>query len=172
MTTDNSLDAQRRQQMAAYYEQYYDDLRAYLVRRLPYSDCADDVCQDVFLHVMLHGKMVTPVTAHSYFFTVAHNLLTDHLRRFYVKESKRDHLCRVMERATDGQRMVEQRDLCQVVSRFVDSMPQRRKEVFRLVDMCEYTVGDVAERFNLSIRTVEAHLYIARKEVRQYAACL
>ena len=48
--------------IAEYYSQHYEELKAFVAKRLLYSETAEDIVQNVFLKLMSIDSMVTPVT--------------------------------------------------------------------------------------------------------------
>ena len=61
--------------IAEYYSQHYEELKAFVAKRLLYSETAEDIVQNVFLKLMSIDSMVTPVTLPSLVYTTPHNLI-------------------------------------------------------------------------------------------------
>ena len=66
--------------IAEYYSQHYEELKAFVAKRLLYSETAEDIVQNVFLKLMSIDSMVTPVTLPSLVYTTARNLIYDSWR--------------------------------------------------------------------------------------------
>lgn len=52
--------------------------------------------------------------------------------------------------------------------RVINSFPQRRKNICYLYRYKDLSQMEIADRLNLSIRTIEKHLYLGRREVREH----
>jgi RNA polymerase sigma-70 factor (ECF subfamily) len=64
------------------YRRHGGDIHAYLARRLPRAEEAEDLCQETFLRAMrAEGQLRDPGRLRAYLFSTAHNLLVNHLRR-------------------------------------------------------------------------------------------
>jgi RNA polymerase sigma-70 factor (ECF subfamily) len=64
------------------YRRHGGDIHAYLARRLPRREEAEDLCQETFLRAMrAEGSLRDPDRLRAYLFSTAHNLLVNHLRR-------------------------------------------------------------------------------------------
>lgn len=49
----------------------------------------------------------------------------------------------------------------------IEKLPQKRKEVFEKAYLDEKKSSDIAEELNISVRTVETHIYKALKFIRE-----
>ena len=50
----------------------------------------------------------------------------------------------------------------------LEKLPEKRRTVYMMSRFEDKSAGDIAQELNLSLRTVETHLYIIRKEIREY----
>ena len=58
------------------------------------------------------------------------------------------------------------RDRREAISRSVERLPQKQQEVFRLSYFEEKNHQEIADLLGISIRTVDAHIYAALKNLR------
>ena len=59
-------------------------------------------------------------------------------------------------------------DLRRMESRRISALPEQRRKVYEMNRFQGKSSEDIAEELNLSRRTVENHLFISRKEVREF----
>ena len=59
-------------------------------------------------------------------------------------------------------------DLLACEKRRVEFLPSQRRKIYVMNRFEDKSVTDISEELNLSRRTVENHLFISRKEVREY----
>ena len=72
------------------------------------------------------------------------------------------------QRAGDADARVIVRDLQRHELMRVNSLPCQRRKIYIMNRFEGKTSADIAAELNLSVRTVENHLFISRKEVRNY----
>lgn len=102
-------------------------------------------------------------------FTIARNLVTDYLRRHYRRQEVAAYLYESGGLCSDETESgIVARDLQKAEYRRVASLPMQRRIVYAMNRFQGKTSDEIALRLNLSKRTVENHLFISRKEVREY----
>ena len=157
----------------ALIEQAYVELRSrvrtYILYKINDADEAEDMTQDVFLHLLEYGQVIQPETARSMIFTIARNLVFDHLRRHYIhQEVHNEILCSADIVNYDTESSIVARDLACQEKRFVSQLPPQRQRIYSMVRYDGKSVGDISDELHLSIRTLENHLAIGRREVRDH----
>ncbi len=142
-----------------YYEEYRQSVFFYICRRIENRSDAEDLTQDAFLRLPL-----------KYFiFTIVRNLLNDYLRRYYKRQEIDRYLYDMLPRETvePESRMVAD-ELRRLESRRVSALPEQRRKVYIMSRFQDKSAEDIAEELKLSQRTVENHLFISRREVREF----
>ena len=61
--------------------------------------------------------------------------------------------------------VVEQAEQRRLIRRFVDTLPEEKREVFRMVHDAEMEVREVAERLGIPEGTVKSRLHHARRRI-------
>lgn len=96
------------------------------------------------------------------------NLVNDYLRRYYKKQEITSYM---YDRTEVGHNEVEScvvaDDLLACEKRRVEFLPSQRRKIYVMNRFEDKSVTDISEELNLSRRTVENHLFISRKEVRE-----
>lgn len=128
-----------------------------------------DLVQDVFLRLLEYGQMVGKTTIQQFVFTIARNLMFDHLRRSFVEESATSYIYDTMPIVCNQtEETLFVRDILSLEQVRISSLPEQRRVVYFLSRFEEKGLAEIAKMLHLSRRTVENHLYISRKEVRDY----
>lgn len=151
------------------YQQYRGIIRNYIACRIPRSDEAEDLMQDVFVRLWEHSKFVNPETVRSLLFTIAHNIIIDRIRIYYRKEEFTSYIYKVQESArntTEEQMQVS--ELTLLHEKIVNTLPTRRRQIYEMNFYYEMPAPLIADKLCLSARTVEGQLLLARKSVRNY----
>lgn len=152
-----------------YYEEYRQSVFFYICRRIEDKDDAEDLIQDAFLRLLEYRMMIRRDTLKYFLFTIVRNLLNDYLRRYYKRQEIDRYLYDTLPVTTvePESRMVAD-ELRRLESRRVSALPEQRRKVYIMSRFQDKSADDIAEELNLSKRTVENHLFISRKEVREF----
>lgn len=155
--------------VAAAFNDYKSQLLGYINHRINNPDDAEDLVQDTFVRLLECGKMLRDDTVKSFIFTIAHNLITDYLRRFYKKQEICSYMMEsadVMSPSADSNTVVC--DLERLEKTKVAMLPLQRKKIYYMNRFMDMSADDISKRLCISKRTVENHLLIGRKEIREY----
>lgn len=152
-----------------YYEEYRQSVFFYICRRIENRDDAEDLTQDAFLRLLEYRMMIRRDTLKYFLFTIVRNLLNDYLRRYYKRQEIDRYLYDTLPVTTvePESRMVAD-ELRRLESRRVSALPEQRRKVYIMSRFQDKSAEDIAEELKLSQRTVENHLFISRKEVREF----
>ena len=151
------------------FQSHHSHLLAYVCYRIGDADDAEDLVQDVFVRLLECGKLLCKDTIKSFVFTIANNLITDYLRRYYKKQEVTSYM---MESVKPEVRSFESdiiaRDLEKHEKAVMHMLPSQRKKIYYMNRFMDMSVEDISVELSLSKRTVENHLLIGRKEIREY----
>lgn len=155
--------------VAAAFNDYKSQLLGYINHRINNPDDAEDLVQDTFVRLLECGKMLRDDTVKSFIFTIANNLVVDYLRRYYKKQEIASYM---MGSAISVVRSAESDviagDLRKHEVLKMSTLPIQRKRIYYMSRFMDMSVDEISEKLSLSRRTVENHLFIGRKEVREY----
>ncbi|ABC22239.1 RNA polymerase sigma factor [Rhodospirillum rubrum] len=155
--------------LAQAVETYYDDLKAFIVRRTGSPSLAADVVQDTWVRAA-SAEIAMPDNVRAYLYRMAANLAIDHLRR---DGARARGLCEETlledipsaEPAVD--RVVAARQELAILSRAVAELPEKCRIVFLLYRGRGLTMKQVAARLGISEKAVEKHIARAMVHCRK-----
>lgn len=155
------------------FEDYYSELRAYACRIVGNVDDADDVVEDAFVELW-RNRMRIDFTGNirSYLYRAVYTNAIDLLRHHGASDIRISMLDQLndarMEYVSgyDGQRHIEQQELAGSLTSAINSLPEKCRMAFRLSYINGLSNRDIALTMGLSVRTVEAHIYKALRELR------
>jgi len=151
------------------YTEYRSGIQTYIANRINHRYDAEDLAQDVFMRLLDYKQMVRPDTVKYFLFTIARNLVTDHIRRYYKKQEIDMYAYDVMSHSTnETEETCHANDLALLEQKKLKTFAPQRKTVYTLSRFEENSIGEIAQKMNLSPRTVENHLLLGRKEMRNY----
>ncbi len=158
-----------RQLIADAYLNYRKQVITYLYNRIGSKEDAEDLSQDVFLQLLDYEKMICGETLPCFIFTITRNLLFSYLRRYQKQQEVNTYLFdTTVTRTNDAEEQVIADDLKASEMHCVSRLPAQRRKIYVMSRFGERSVNDISERLRLSKRTVENHLRMGRKEVREY----
>ena len=151
------------------YEEFRPELVGYLRCRLGDEMLAEDLAQDTFLRLLEMENAILPNTVRALVFTTARNLLFDHLRR----KQKQKEIWQKLEEsaatyATTTEQVVTANALAEAELHIVSQLPERRRKVYELARFNEKTTEEIALALGMSKRTADTHLFLGRRDVRNY----
>ena len=151
------------------YRKYRHDVFFYVYGRIGRKEDAEDLVQDTFLRLWSAGRPLSEDTLKRLLYTIARNLVTDYLRRFYKRQEVMEYVGGAEESFCAGtESRVIMDELRCLLWRKLSELPVRRREVYMQSHFRGRSSADIAEKMNLSKRTVENHLLAGRKEIRTY----
>ena len=151
------------------YEEYHQVILNYITYRIAHRYEAEDLTQDVFVRLMDYKQMLRPDTVKYFLFTIARNLVTDYIRRYYKKQEIDSYLYDVtVTSSNDTEEKILADDLASIERRQLTIFPEQRRVVYILSRYEDKTSIEIAEELHLSRRTVENHLFLGRREMREF----
>lgn len=127
-------------------------------------DVAQDVLQAVFEKAWLKKdelqKMENPTG------WMVRSVRNESLQHFRV--TKKFEPLGEMEIVTEDQGSEDSHTEVKMVFRFLESLPEKQKEIFQLREVEGLTYEEIAEYLEISIEQVKVNLHRARKTLREY----
>ncbi len=154
---------------------YYPRLISYISSILD-SKIAEDIAQDVFLYVWENRKKIYFGQGfQSYLFQSGYTRAMDYLRKQhtvmdYAENVQTDFLEIYEKLARNEDGILEHlysKDFYQTLHQLLDKIPEQRRNVFLLAYVDGLKSKDIAEQCNMSQRTVESHIYLTLKFLRE-----
>ena len=171
--TDKLLIAEFRkgkvQAFDAIYEKYSSRLYGFALMLLKNREDARDIVQETFLRVWKKRETIAENrTFKSFLFTVSYNIIVDHLRKRLNDKKYLELLEKNFPFDRDsGEKAVDFYLLQSQIQNLMDELPPRRKEIYLLSQGKNLSQKEIARRLNITVKTVETHLSLARKFLRE-----
>ncbi len=163
----SAADAGRDCIIASAYMSYGDMVIGYIRKRIGNGYEAEDLKQEVFMRLLENSWMIDPSTVKSLIFTIAHNIVVDWMRRNAFRIQARDYF---FIHSPGCSHVTEETVRCNELERIegecLRNMPQRRAEVYLRYIYKGESADDISTRLDLSKRTVEKHIFDARRDMK------
>ena len=113
--------------------------------------------------------MLRPDTVKYFLFTIARNIVIDYIRRYYKKQEIDGYLYDTMSASTnETEEKIIGDDLMAMERMRLATMPKQRRLIYTLNRFEGKASPEIAGELNLSCRTVENHLLIGRRDMREF----
>ena len=144
---------------------YAPKVREFVFRLLKNPGEAEDVTQNIFLRVWEKRRELGGTRSlRSYLYTMARNAVFDIFSHSIVED-------KYMRDAPLSEK-IETEELALLIAVAVDRMPEQRRRVFSLSRYEELSNKEIAERLNLSVKTVDRHMTAALSQLRRLLTLL
>ena len=157
------------QLVASAYEEYFDKVYRYIYFKINNREEAEDLAQDVFVRLMNYNQIICTDTIKFFIFTIARNLLNDFLRRHYKKQEITSYIYEhAITHTIETESEVIANDLQAHEQYRLSLLPTQRRTIYSMNRFDNKNILEISTELNLSPRTVENHLFMGRKEIREY----
>ncbi|UNY98441.1 RNA polymerase sigma-70 factor [Zhouia spongiae] len=150
---------------------YYKVILAYLIKLTGDLLLSEDLTQSVFLKLWTKRKSINVHTSlKQYLFSTAYNSFMDHYRsREREKNMHSDYLItsETFQEEHDHTGLKRLEDDLNRLRGLIDALPPKCKEIFLLSKQEGLKYKEIAEKLNVSLKTVESQMYIAMKKLRE-----
>lgn len=152
------------------FRKYYPPLSYYAVTITGISDAAEDIIQDLFYHMWKERENIQIFSSlKSYLYSAVRNRSLQYCERRKLDERYRGSNLNLGSQATEPDSLngIEYRELEQIIKKSLERMPSRRVEIFRMHRFGNQKYREIAEALSVSVKTVEAEMTKALKEIRK-----
>jgi RNA polymerase sigma-70 factor (ECF subfamily) len=151
---------------------YYPKVRSFAAILLKSEQEAEDVAQDIFVRLWETPDLWEGNLEKNYLYTMVKNSVFNRIKRKNL-ESKYIHTQQDLQGITelaefeDPLNEIYREELQLLLMLALEQLPGKRREVFKLSRFQHLSNQEIAEKMNLSVRTVEQHIYLALKELKK-----
>ncbi len=150
------------------YERYWDKIFVICNNRLPQKDIAEDLLQDIFISLWNNPKLEEVQNLEAYLFQAAKFSIIKYLNRSsridFVDPNSYGLLDRVGELGLDD--ALYTKELQQLIFQEVERLPEKTKIIFNYSRIDHLDSREIAEKLNISHRTVENQISKSLKHLR------
>jgi len=147
------------------YNRYNKKIYFFALKYLKNNVEAEELVQSVFINVWVSRESLDQAYGiRSYIYKAAVNYIYNHLKKMAIRA--RFVESEILKGEIYSNHTYEQvffHDLEKTINTFVDSLPGQQQQIFRLSRYEGLTHKEIAEKLNLSVRTVENQMYRALK---------
>jgi len=150
------------------FDTYYSSLCNYALQFLNDREHAEEVVQDLFVKIWEKRKVLTIETSlKNYLFRSVRNQCLNLLQHEKIKKLHAEKLKdALLSEDAPGDYFISQ-EMILKIEEGVSSLPEKRREIFRLSREEGMKYREIAEKLGISIKTVEIQMGLALKSLRE-----
>lgn len=151
------------------FKKYSERIYYFSIKYLKLKEDAEEITQEVFVRLWNRRfDLKTELSFSSYLFMIAKNAVIDMLRK-RQKESvfNEDINSGVESSSHDDSKSIEYNELHEIIQNSIQELPQKRRQIYLLSRDEGLTYKQIAEKLNISIKTVESHMRLALQQLKK-----
>lgn len=149
------------------FEKYYDRFFSFACALLHDKSAAEDVLQDVFLKIWLgRERLDENKSIENYLLVSVRNEIYDWLRLKYNQTAVHKEVVEKVDVSADIEASIAYAEISDKMDAIIRNMPPQRQRIFMMSRYNNIPAKDIADALDLSVRTVERHLYLALKDLK------
>lgn len=164
----------RQSQIDVLFRTYSDRILNYIRTRINNLEEAENLAQDVWIRIIESDAVLCLETAVAYLFRIASNLVNDYLRSLYTRMGHHDEVVRLHSDISDlnPEEDLYVKQVKEYETKRIECLPPQRRTIYIMSRFEDKSVNDIAEVLSLSFRTVENHLRMGRRDIRDYISAI
>ncbi len=151
------------------FEIYSHKIYYFALSILKSKEDAEDVVQHTFFKIWEKRESINHNQSFkSFLFTIAYNVTIDLMRDRLKEKGYREN---ILIKATSNYNLeerIEYGDLLDRVNRIAEKLPPRKKEIYQLSRVHNLSHSEIAEKLNISVKTVENGIGYSLKYIKTH----
>ena len=143
----------------------------FIIKQCHSAEIAEEVVQLVFIRLWeKKDKLSLDHTLSTQLFRMSKTIFIDELRKTASSRKYQEHLQQTENAFTEN--TLEHKEALEIVYQAIDQMPPVRKQVFMMSRMEHLSHQEIAAKLSISPKTVENHIALALKYLREVSPLL
>lgn len=161
-----------RREFEELFIQYFPKVRTFAAILLKSEQEAEDVAQDIFVKLWEQPDLWEGDLVRNYLYTMVKNHVFNRIKRKniesrYIQSQINLQSLEEMTEFNDPLNEIYHEELQLLLKLSLEQMPEKRRQVFEMSRFQHLSNHEIAERMNLSVRTVEQHIYLVLKDLKK-----
>lgn len=149
------------------FREYYQGLCMFGNQYIHNISITEEIVQDVFLKIWEKRNLLEPHSSFkTYLYTSVRNGCIDYIRKEKVKNKYADRI-KEQEQSFIKPEDIPDKHIINEIKKAINTLPTQRRKIFRMNRFLGLKYKEIAEKLNLSPKTVENQMGIALKQLRE-----
>ena len=152
----------------ALFQKYYAAMCHFAFQFLQDNEMAEETVQELFVRLWEKRESLNIETSVSqYFFRSIKNQCLNQIQHQKIREQYASRIMESSHQEINTEQYYMEVDLIKRIEKCIGSLPPKRQEIFRLSREQGLKYKEIADKLNISIKTVEAQMGLALKYLRE-----
>lgn len=154
------------------FKAYYTPLCEYCLRYVSDADMAEEIVQDLFFKMWVKREELNiNVSIKSYFYISLRNHALNYINRLKIQDRYNQFVeIRTKNEVDYPIDVLEEKDMERIMKQAIALLPEKRREIFEMSRFEELKYSEIAEKLNVSVKTVESQMSKALEHMRKVLA--
>ena len=149
------------------FADYYRPLSVFAMKYTGDLESAKEIVQDLFVHLyQSRSTLVITSSLKSYLFQAVQNRCLNHIKQDQTRRKHLDQYHAEQEISADMEARIRETELEHRIFKIVESLPPQCKKIFTMSRVKGFSNSEIAEKLQISKRTVETQISNALKTLR------
>lgn len=151
------------------YDRFADRLYGYVYSRIRVKETCEEIVQEIFVSLWVKRESLEITnTLDSYLYGAAKHKILSYIRSNDVRKKYVADFARFTANRVDNssEELLELKDLQHTIDERISGLPEKCQTAFRMSRMEHEPIQRIAERMNISTRTVENYISLALRHLR------
>lgn len=168
----NSVTDNDRAVFESLFKEHYAAMCQYCTYYVKYPEVAEEIVQDLFFRMWSKkDELNINSSIKSYLYTSLRNHTLNYLNRLKIEDKYSEYIENHKNQEAENQTIrLEEEDMERILQQALSLLPEKRREIFELSRFGELKYSEIAEKLNLSVKTVEAQMSKALEQMRKALA--
>lgn len=171
--TVRSLQSGDHQAFETVFFAYFNKVKYFIYGLIKSESDAEEIAQDIFVRVWTNREAIDPdKNFTTYIYVSARNAALNFLKKRHVRSSYVQEQIHVGSDSDNPEDGFFAREIDLLIQMSVSKMPERRRRIFEMSRNEGLSNDQIAQKLNISKKTVENQLSIALKELREVVSLI
>jgi len=149
------------------FADYYRPLSVFALKYTGDLETAKEIVQELFVHLYQSRKsLFVSSSLKSYLFQAVRNRCLNHIKQNQTRRKHLDEYQAEQDHSVDMEASIRETELEHLIFNIVESLPPQCRNIFTLSRVKGLSNGEIADKLQISKRTVETQISNALKTLR------
>lgn len=149
------------------FRDYYRPLSVFALKYVHDLELAREIVQNLFVHLYENrSTLIVTTSLESYLYQSVRNRCLNQIKQWKTQKQHLEYYNWEQENYEDLEMKIRENELEHAIFKIVESLPSQRRNVFIMSRVNGISNSEIAEKLNISKRTVETHISHALKTLR------
>ncbi len=151
------------------FNAYYEPLCRFSLNRVENQEEAEELVQDVFVKLWIkREELLIQQSLKAYLYRMVQNRIINRSEHHKIRKNHQQHVLSSQHENSVSENDFHEEELNNLAAMAVESMPEKRRQVYELSRKKGLKYSEIAEKMGISVKTVEVHLGKALDHMRVY----